>query len=576
MNLSKKKHLKKTIAVLATVSLCVGQASHPFLVLAQDSQSVSTSVTVGNSGPSFNVTPAETVASTGTSPTNVGTAITFTAKAIDGNGDQYYLAICKGAGITPGNNAPPTCTAGNWCISSATNSNSTATCSYTTLQGDAEENVWYAYACDKNSSSTCSAASQGSGDTGSPFYVNHPPIFDAITNNVGPGGTNPGNTVTWSTNASTKDNDTNTVPDTVTLVVCKTAGVTGTDCDGGASDRWCRVTGQVSNPSCSYNIPNPTADQVYAAYVYLFDSHGMAATGANQGANSSYTVNNVAPVVSSVTLNNGSPIVLNEGSTAPIILTATVTDINGCTDISTVKAGLYRSGVGYSGCDTVGESDANFCYAALTCSATTSCTGSDNQATFQCTAYVQYHADPTDDGTKYPLENWLTTFAATDNDAATDTDEVASGVELNSLIAFDVGSAIAYGNLSVGQTNSMVDTTTVVTATGNVGLDEELSGTNMCTDYPGCSGNTIAVANQKYALSSSTGYAAATALDTAVREAELNCKKTTITASPETKSTYWGLLIPADTPAGSYTGQNTITAKLGETANWQCIMNYEP
>ena len=35
-----------------------------------------------------------------------------------------------------------------------------------------------------------------------------------------------------------------------------------------------------------------------------------------------------------------------------------------------------------------------------------------------------------------------------------------------------------------------------------------------------------------------------------------------------TKTTFWGIQIPSGTLAGTYTGQNTITAVLGEIANW--------
>jgi hypothetical protein len=108
-----------------------------------------------------------------------------------------------------------------------------------------------------------------------------------------------------------------------------------------------------------------------------------------------------------------------------------------------------------------------------------------------------------------------------------------------------------------------LDKTTTITATGNVGLDEELSGTDMTSG-----GNTIGVAYQKYALAGSTAYASGTALSTSGTEAELNCLKTTVSGTPATKNTWWGLEIPAGTVSGSYSGTNTIIAIKGETANW--------
>lgn len=541
------------------------------IVFAQDSEQVSTSVTVGNSAPSFTVTPFETTASTGTSPTNVGSQVTFQGRGSDGNSDNYYLAICKGTGITANNNNLPTCTAGNWCISSSTASGADATCSYTTLQGDTESNGWVAYVCDHSSASTCSTSSTGSGDSGTPFFVNHPPILNTIGNTVGVGGTEPGHNVTWTTNASTLDNDNDTSQDTVTLVICKTIGISGTACDGGASDTFCSSSSVANNPSCYYTIPIGTADQSYSAYAYLLDNHGLGAS-ANQGTDSSYTVDNVAPVVSTVTVNGGSDITLAENTTTAVALTATVTDNNGCSDLSSVIASLYRSDLGYSSCDLNAEDDDNQCYAEVSCTAlvagNTCVGGTDASVGYECSVNMQYHADPTTESTEHPDSTWKDTIKATDDNAVPHNLEVTTGVEVNTTIAFDVTASIGYGSLSVGQTNNISSTTTVVTSTGNVGLDEELSGTSMCTDYPGCSGDSITVGSQKWTLSSGTGYGGATALTGIASEAELNCQKTTSSGLPQTKNTYWGLLIPDSTNPGAYTGENTITAKLGETANW--------
>lgn len=526
---------------------------------------VTTTVTVGNSAPSFTVNPAESPASDGTTPTNVGSAITFQATATDSNSENYYLAICKTNSVTAVNGGAPTCGGGNWCISTSTTSGSQASCSYTALVGDAESNAWFAFVCDGNASAAnCSSSNQGSGSSGSPFKVNHAPTFNTITNNSPQ---NPGASVTWSTNTSTTDADTDTVADTVKLVICKTAGVSGGDCDGGAGDRWCESSLVTNNPSCSYSVPTPTVDQSYAAYAYLFDNHNFGATGGNQGASSDYVVNNVAPVVSAVTLNGGSDITLTEGTTTSVTIGGTITDNNSCQDISAVESSLYRSAVTYTSCDTNGEDNNNSCYAVITCSvvgAGNTCTGaSDASADYECTVSVQFHADPTVAGTLYPSENWLSTVKATDDDAATDTEEVAAGVEMNTVVGYDVTAAIGYGSLNVGQSNDPLDKTTTITATGNVGLDQELSGTNMTSG-----GDTINVNKQKYALATSTAYASGTALSGSATEVELNCQKTTTTGTPSTKDTWWGLEIPVGTPPGSYSGTNTIVAVLGETANW--------
>ena len=185
------------------------------------------------------------------------------------------------------------------------------------------------------------------------------------------------------------------------------------------------------------------------------------------------------------------------------------------------------------------------------------------------TANLQYYADPTDDNTQFPTEYWMSNIKAIDDDTASHNLEVAAGVKVNSLTAFDITGSINYGSLGVGQSNDPLDKTVTTTPTGNVGLDQEHSGAaNMCIDYPTCSGGTpIGVAYQKYALASLTSYASGAALSVTATEVELNVAKAT-SGSPTTKNTWWGMQIPTGTDAGSYSGANTITAVKGETAGW--------
>ena len=225
---------------------------------------VTTSVTVGNAAPSFTAGPAENPASTTASPTNVGSDVTFQATAEDTNGEDYYLIICSTGSVTATNGDAPTCDDDTWCTSIATSSESQATCSYTTLVGDSTSNAWYAFVCDGNSSSAaCSSpGDQGSGDSGSPFEVNHRPSFSSVSNDSPK---DPGATVTWNTTVSDSDSD------NVKLIVCKTAGISGDACDGGAGDTWCSSSFVASNPSCGYNIPSVYPDGSYDAYVYIVD-----------------------------------------------------------------------------------------------------------------------------------------------------------------------------------------------------------------------------------------------------------------------------------------------------------------
>lgn len=530
-----------------------------FLTLKQVfAETVATSVTVGNSAPSFSVQTHEVITSSSTTPTNVGTTVTFSGTASDGNNEDYYLIVCKTAAVTAHNNGAPTCNVGTWCVSGSTTSGQPASCGYGTLQTDPEINNWYSYACDHSSNSACTQSTDAT-DAGTPFEVNHPPSFVSIGVTTP---LNPGTTETWITTIGTSDPDT-TYSDTVRLLVCKTAGVSAGACDGGAGDTWCTGSAVANTPSCSIGISIPTLDTTYNAYVYVFDSHGLGATGTVQASNAPYVVNNVAPVVSAITLNGGSAISLSEGSTYPVVLGATITDNNGCSDIASVVPSLYRSGVGYSACDIVGEANPNRCYPQVSCAISgNTCSGAtDASASYSCSADVKYYADPTVDNTTYSAENWLTTFKASD-ESLNDAQTIGTGVELNDLVAMDIGSSLAYGTLNAGQSLDPLSALTIITATGNVGLDQTLEGTHMYSV-----GNTISVGNQKYSLAASTAYSSGTSLTLSPIESELNCKKTT-TDIGETKPTYWGISIPVGTVAGTYGGTNTVIAVKGEAAQW--------
>ena len=545
---------------------------------------ITTQVTVGNSAPSFTSGPAENTASTSTAPTSIGATVQFNATATDDNGESYYLIVCSTNSVTAGSGGSyPSCGGTLYCRNTtAVSSGSSTSCSYTTVAGDAWSNAWYAFVCDNNSTAaTCSSYSQGSGDSGSPFFVNHPPVFTVIGSNTPQ---NPGSNLTWTTTAS--DPDTGS---TVELLVCKTNAMSSGACTGG---NWCTSTAVASDPSCSYSIPTPTADGSYDTWVFVVDQFNLGAsgTGTKQGSESDFTVNNVAPVVSSVTLNGGSAITLTESTTTAVSMTASVTDNNGCRnlgntadEISNVKGYLYRSGVTYATCDTAGEANNNNCYPEVSCSAGT-CT--NGVTTYTCSANVQYYADPTDlnyvlcnysqcyypdldlylaFSFNYLSQNWLTTFNAIDNNSTSGNATLGTGVELNSLIGFTTQSLIDYGSLSAGGSNDPLNKTTVITPTGNAPFNVNISGTKLCTDYSTCStsGKTpLDIAQQKYSLITGTSYASSTALSATPTKALIGVPKIN-NGTVTTKTIWWGVSIPIGTVSGIYNGLNTITV-IGE------------
>jgi hypothetical protein len=122
--------------------------------------------------------------------------------------------------------------------------------------------------------------------------------------------------------------------------------------------------------------------------------------------------------------------------------------------------------------------------------------------------------------------------------------------------------------MTTGSDSGLIDDTdanqiSTLTSTGNVGLDQEISGTTLIY-----SSYTIPIANQKHGFSSFTYSSGGTALSGTTTQYEQNCLKTTVTATPATAKTYWGILIPANLGAGTYSGTNYLNGVKGEAGEW--------
>lgn len=105
------------------------------------------------------------------SPATVGSRITFTVTATDAQQDKYFLTVCRTSSVSANPYTAGTCGRSTLCTSVSTTSGAQASCSYTTTTVDVGNKDWYAFVCDYNSSSLCSAFNQGSGNNGSPFVV---------------------------------------------------------------------------------------------------------------------------------------------------------------------------------------------------------------------------------------------------------------------------------------------------------------------------------------------------------------------------------------------------------------------
>lgn len=537
----------------------IATTSDPFVTPSVNSVTINYTEGTNTSAPAFTVPPFEDPSSTSASPTNTGNNVTFKATATDADADDYYLAICKTDAVSANSQSAPTCTGGEWCVSNLTSSGNQANCSYPVTGSENETEGWYAFVCDYALGSLCSTSSQGTGDSGSPFKVNHQPSFSTINSPTA----DPGSNVTFTATAS--DSDVDDTADQVRLVVCSdTSGATYSGCSG---TQLCISGDTSSNPSCQYTLSSVQEIGPLNAYAYVFDSHQLGST--DNYRSTTYSANNVAPAVTNVTLNGGSNISLTENTTTGIQMTATISDNNSCTDISSVTASLYRSAITYTGCDNVAENDDDSCYALISCSVVSSgntCDSiTDAAADYECTINMQYHADPTDTNTQYPAENWLGAIKAIDNSAANGNTEVASGVELLSLSALNINlSKINFGSMTVSTDTGSSPVDSIISATGNVGIDVELSGTNMTY-----SSYIIPVGNLEHSFTTFT-YGAGTDLTGSATEYEMNCPKTYYSGSTTIATThiYWGLRIPSIAGSGVYSGTNTLTAVKSEVGEW--------
>lgn len=610
--------LLSLVGVFMLVTLFdVGNGGHVASVSA--TSTATTTVTVLNTPPAWIVTARELYASATNTPTNAGTSTVWTATANDSNGEDYYLLICKSSSTpTATASGPPVCGGGGvdqWAVSGAVTSNSQAQVSTTTQEGWSESNDWYAYVCDGNLGSPRCNVEQHNGlqeagpasATSSPFVVNHRPTFTLAADDSP---TLPGATVTWTTTAS--DPDTVRGTDNVTLYVCKAADFDAA-IPGCGSAGWATSSPAASNPSTSTDITIPTQDQDYAAYVYVTDEFDFPATGGWQGSSTVLTVANATPYVvgstvelydvfGSTTSDYLMALTEPEGQTQNFVLRFDVADDNSClnsssgNEITDVDINVYRSTAGDPDgllCDSTGEYNANSCYTDTstnfvpTCyqDPAATCTAGSASVTWECTFPLWYIADPTDAGSAYASEDWRASARATDDGQegvgpatgsyATST-APAGTTEMTQFLSFNAtGSPIAYGSWEPGQGTGVHPATTTVFATGNTGLDEYLSGDEMCVTFPTCNGNatsTIYVPYQHYATSSpSVAYAAGYQLATSTSPVFVNIDvpKTTATTTPTADDTYWGIEVPSSlTYAGDYIGRNYIDAVVSASSEW--------
>ena len=568
-----------------------------------------TTITVLNTPPQWTIDAQEESESSTSTPTNSGDEVAWVATGTDSNSAPYFLLICDGAAAPTANNAvdlsslgtaPPTCDGGvtQWAVSASTTSGTQARASRTTLLGDAESNIWFAWICDDDPvNPRCNNVSkQGTATTSSPYNVNHRPTFTAFSDDSGK---LPGETVTFTSTAA--DVDVDGGADQTQLHICDGAGfsTTTSSCVGITLATSTFGTGV---QTAAYVVPIPMQDTNYAAHGYIIDNHGHTASGGQQGVDAVMTISNAPPFVlgGDITLNNGADMALSvlAGETTGFDLSFIASDNNSCRtsvdafEIEDFEASVFRTNITHSTCDSVGEYDANNCYTStvptttwnIICTASsTSCAsgGADMTMQYDCTFPLWYIADPTIGVVPYDATTWSAAVAPVDNNNATGT--MATGTtpqEMLALSAIELDTnAIPYGSLEPGDRTDPLVATTTIRAVGNVAIDERLTGEAMCGTYtssvtcPNSASSTIPESYQVFATSSVTYGAASSSgfilSSTTQTELEINIPKSTSTVIQASGVTFWGIEVPISiTLAGAYTGENTFYGIVSEIPEW--------
>ncbi len=286
--------------------------------------------------------------------------------------------------------------------------------------------------------------------------------------------------------------------------------------------------------------------------------------------NTQVGVGNAAPTVSNVSFFSTDPIVLNENSFVWASTTFTVTDSNGCEEITTgsgaVEAKLFRAPLaGTSG--TLCSQNDNNCYVSTdstTCIATSTdtCTGpGDPTVDYECGFKIWYIADPTEAGSAFASDNWVvaaTGTDGTDSGTATNTGET---VEVNELLAHSVAGFFDFATSSPNTNTGTDDQQATTTNTGNTPIDNSIGGDDLCINsyVAACPADNIAEGQQKFHLTAGVAYGSRTftlAASATPANIDLSLVKPTATTSAVEDTTYWGIAIPDGQATGTYKGLN--------------------
>jgi len=245
------------------------------------------------------------------------------------------------------------------------------------------------------------------------------------------------------------------------------------------------------------------------------------------------------PGVSNMSVSD--PVDLNSCSTVVVWCNATITDGDGWyNEIDNVNATLWNEAAAN---EDSGDDSSNH-YTNLSCVLGENI--SVNDVFVNCTFTVQYYANPAE---------WTCKIRANDTDSNAGSN--STNLTVNTLIALDAENTINFGSLSPGE-NRTDDVNNTVTNCGNVGIDLNLSGTDLTNTS--ATVTNISVGNVHYNVTDyDQDYATLmTALSATPTWADFSLGKRT--NGVMSNKTYWKIGLPSVIEDLVYTGMITFTA----------------
>jgi len=257
------------------------------------------------------------------------------------------------------------------------------------------------------------------------------------------------------------------------------------------------------------------------------------------------SIENSPPTIGTVTLLNqvatDEAITLAVGSTVTVTASATVTDLNGGSTISSASATLYHSTSTSDGSD-----DENIHITNSSCTLGTA--DETNNRSVTCSFAMNYMTLP---GT------WTVNITAVDDNGSQ-----VSGTDdntVNELAGLEVVETnVNFGSLQLGEKSS-TGTAMTIRSMGNIAIDARYKGTNYT-----CTVGTIPVENTKYGLAN----VAYDSLDYALTEGYVTMDEfnlgirgvATNNGNNSEDTAYWGIQIPTSGVSGTCLNTLTVTA----------------